>query len=356
MGRQRDVIVSDAGRRRKVIPAMKGPVASETRRWTLHLGGVAIALVAFTPPLAAEAQQPTKVFRIVYLDPIDAPQEPSRVFRQALRELGYVQGENILIEGRYAAGSEDRLREYATEAVRLKVDVIVAVSSSAVKAATKATKTIPIVALDLESDPVASGFVASLARPGGNLTGLFLDLPELAAKRLELLKEAIPGIARVAVLWDPSMNTVPLRATEVAARSLGLHLQIVEARRPSDFEGAFRAAVSGRNRALMVFQSPMFASHPKLIVDLAAKHRLPTMSIFSYFTEAGLLMSYGPNLNDIFRQAAAYVDKILRGARPSELPVQRPTRFELVVNVKAAKAFGLPMPPSLLLRADQVIE
>lgn len=185
---------------------------------------------------------------------------------------------------------------------------------------------------------------------------MFLDLPELAAKRLELLKEAIPGIARVAVLWDPSMNTVPLRATEVAARSIGVHVQIVEARRPSDFEGAFKAGINGRNRALMVIQSPMLADHPKLIVDLAAKHRLPTTSIFSYFTEAGLLMSYGPNLNDIFRQAAAYVDKILRGARPSELPVQRPTRFELVVNVKAAKAFGLPMPPSLLLRADQVIE
>ena len=340
----------------KVIPAMKAPAASETRRWILHLGGVALALVAFTPLLAAQAQQPTKVFRIVELNPIDAPQEAYRVFRQALRELGYVQAENILIEDRFAAGSEDRLRDYAIEAVRLRVDVIVAISSSAVKAATKATKTIPIVGLDLESDPVASGFVASLARPGGNVTGLFLDLPELAAKRLELLKEAIPRIARVAVLWDPSMNTVPLRATEVAARSLGLHLQIVEARRPSDFEGAFRAAVNGRNRALMVIQSPMFASHPKLIVDLAAKHRLPTTSIFSYFTEAGLLMSYGPNLNDLFRQAATYLDKILRGARPSELPVQRPTRFELIVNVKAAKALGLTMPPSLLLRADQVIE
>ena len=337
---------------------MKAPAGSETRRGILHLGGVALALVAFTPLPAAEAQQPTKVFRIIELNPIppDVPLEPQRVFRQTLRELGYVQAENILIEDRFAAGSEDRLREYATEAVRLKVDVILAISSSAVQAATKATKTIPIVGMDLESDPVASGFVSSLARPGGNVTGLFLDLPELAAKRLELLKEAIPGIARVAVLWDPSMNTVPLRATEVAARSLGLHLQIVEARRPSDFEGAFRAAVNGRNRALMVIQSPMFASHPKLIVDLAAKHRLPTTSIFSYFTEAGLLMSYGPNLNDLFRQAAIYVDKILRGARPSELPVQRPTRFELIVNVKAAKALGLTMPPSRLLRADQVIE
>jgi putative ABC transport system substrate-binding protein len=340
----------------KGIPAMKAAAPSETRRWILHLGGVALALIAFTPLLAVEAQQPMKVFRIVHLDPIDAPTEASRVFRQALRELGYVEGENIVIESRFAAGSDDRLREYATEAVRLKVDVIVAISSSAVKAATKATKTIPIVALDLESDPVASGAVASLARPGGNLTGLFLDLPELAAKRLELLKEAIPGITRVAVLWDPSMSPVPLRATEVAARSLGLHLQIVEARRPSDLEAAFRAAVSGRNRALMVFQSPMFASHPKLIVDLAAKHRLPTTSIFSHFTEAGLLMSYGPNLNDLFGQAAPYVDKILKGAKPSELPVQRPTRFELIVNVKSAKALGLTMPPSLLLRADKVIE
>jgi putative ABC transport system substrate-binding protein len=294
---------------------------------------VTLALGIPAAPLTAEPQQQTKVFRIVELNPTAAPQEQQRVFRQALRELGYVQGENILIEDRFAAGSEDRLREYAAEAVRLKVDVIFAVSSSAIRASTNATKTIPIVGLDMESDPVASGFVTSLARPGGHITGIFLDLPELSGKGLQLLREAIPGIARVAVLRDPSLDPVPLRAAEVAARSLGLKLQVVEARGPSDFESAFRAAVKGRNSALMVIPSPRFGAHRKLIGDLAVKHRLPTMSIFSTYTGGGLLMSYGPNLYAPFRQAATYVDKILKGAKPGDLPVERPARFEMVVNL-----------------------
>ena len=324
----------------------------------MRLIGLAVILTATLTfaPLAAAAQQPTKVFRIVELNPTPAPQEQQRVFRQALRELGYVQGENILIEDRFAAGSEDRLHEYAAEAVRLKVNVIVAISSSAIRAATNATKTVSIVGLDLESDPVASGFINSLARPGGNLTGVFLDLPELTGKGLELLKEAIPGIISVAVLRDPALNPAPLRAAEVAARSLGLQLQIVEARGPSEFESAFRAAVRGRNRALMVIPSPMFGAHRKLIGDLAAKHRLPTTSILSGYTEAGLLMSYGPNLFGLYSQAATYVDKILKGAKPGDLPVQRPARFESFVNLKTAKALGLTIPQSVLVRADQVIE
>src|SRR6266567_6658209 len=290
---------------------MTAPTGLATRRRIVHLGAVALALVLIAGPLVAAPQQPTKVFRIVELNPTAAPQEQQKVFRQALRELGYVQGENILIEDRFAAGSEDRLRDYAAESVRLKADVIVAISSSAIQAGTNATKTIPIVGLDLESDPVASGFVASLARPGGNLTGVFVDLPELFGKGLQLLKEEIPGIARVAVLRDPSLNPAPLRAAEVAARSLGLQLQIVEARGPSDLESAFRATVKGRNSALMVIPSPGF--HVKLIADLATKHRLPTTSIFPHYAEAGLLMSYGPNLYGLFRQAATYVDKILKG-------------------------------------------
>ena len=310
-------------------------------------------------PLAAEAQ-PAKVLRIAELSPIPpelASGPVARVFRQSLRELGWIEGENIVIEKRYAAGSDERLREYAMALVRLNVDVIFSVSSSAVQAARNATKTIPIVAVDLESDPVASGFTASLARPGGNVTGFFLDLPELNGKRPELLKQAIPGLSRVALLWDPSMDPVPLRASEAAARSLGLRLQIVEARGPSDFERAFRLAAKG-NRAVMVGQSPVLENdvHRKQIVDLAAKHRLPAISSFSRGPEAGLLMSYGPNLNDLFRQAATYVDKILRGAKPGELPLQRPTRFDLVVNLKTAKALGLTIPPLILLRADQVIE
>lgn len=322
------------------------------------LSFVVVALALLAGPLAAQAQQPTKVFRVAELNPIPpGPNlEPRRVFRQMLRDLGYVQGQNILIEGRYTAGSEEKLRDCAAAEVRLKADVIVAVSSAAVRAAASATKTIPIVGLDLESDPVASGFVVSLARPGGNVTGFFLDLPELNGKRLQLLKETIPGITRVAVLSDPTMDPAPRRAAEGAARSLGLSIQVVEARGPNDFEGAFRAAVRGGNRALSVIQSPMFAAHPKLIVDLAAKYRLPTTSIFAYFTEAGLLMSYGPSLSELFRQAATYTDRILKGARPGELPVQRSTRFELVVNQKTANTLGLTIPPSLRLRADRVIE
>jgi putative ABC transport system substrate-binding protein len=320
-------------------------------RRTLLLGTVALALGV--PPRVAEPQPPTKVFRIVELNP-GVPQEQQRVFREALRELGYVQGRNILIEDRFATGSDDRLREYAAEAVRLKADVIVAISSAAIRAATGAAKTIPIVGLDLESDPVASGFIASLARPGGNLTGVFVDLPELTGKGLELIKEALPGISRVAILRDPALNPALLRVAEEAARSLGLQLQSVEARGPSEFERAFKAAARGHNSALMVIPSPRFDR--TLLVDLAAKHRLPTTSIFPHYTHAGLLMSYGPNLYGLFTQAATYVDRILKGAKPGDLPVQRPARFEMVVNLKTAKALGLTIPPSLLLRADRVIE
>jgi putative ABC transport system substrate-binding protein len=271
-----------------------------------------------------------------------------------------VQGENLLIEDRFAAGSEERLRAYAAEAVRLKVDAIFAVSSAAMRASTHATQTIPIVGLDLASDPVASGFVASLARPGGNVTGIFVDLPELFGKGLQLLTEAIPGIARVAVLRDPNLDPTPLRAAEGAARALGLQLQIVEARGPNDFASAFSAIVEGRNNALMVLPSPRFNAPQrpagKLIGDLAIQHRLPTTSLLSRYTEGGLLMSYGPNLYGLFRQAATYVDKILKGVQPRDLPVQRPARFELVINLKTAKALGLTLSPLFLWRADEVLE
>ena len=216
---------------------MRASTGSVIRRRIALLGAVAAVLVAGLP--VAEPQQPTKAFRIMELNP-GAPQEQQKVFRQALRDLGYVQGQNILIEDRFAAGNDDRLHDYAAEAVRMKVDVIVAISSAAIRAATNAAKAIPIVGLDLESDPVASGFIASLARPGGNLTGVFVDLPELTGKGLELLKEAIPGVARVAVLRDPTLNPALLPAAEAAARSLGLRLQIVEARAPNEYDGAFK--------------------------------------------------------------------------------------------------------------------
>jgi putative ABC transport system substrate-binding protein len=338
---------------------MKASTPSATRRRILRLGSGALALVLVAPPLGAELRQPTRIFRIVELNPAPAPEEQQRVFRQALRELGYIPGENILIEDRFAAGSEERLRAYAAEAVRLQVDAIFAVSSAAMRASTHATKTIPIVGLDIASDPVASGFVASLARPGGNVTGIFVDLPGLFGKALELLTETIPGVTRLAVLRDPALDPAPLRATEVAARLLGLQLQIVEVRGPSDFDSAFSAIVEGRNGALMVLPSPRFSAPPRpvgaLIGDLAIQHRLPTTSILSRYTESGLLMSYGPNLSELFRQAATYVDKILKGVKPTDLPVQRPMRFELVLNLKTAQALGLTIPPTVLFLADEVI-
>jgi putative ABC transport system substrate-binding protein len=321
------------------------------------IGFAVILTLALTPVTpAAQAPQPTRVFRIVELNPTPVPQEQQRVFRQALRELGYVQGENILIEDRFAAGSEERLREYAAEAARLKADVIVAISSFAVRATATATKTIPVVALDVESDPVASGFVASLGRPSGNITGVFLDLPELNGKLLEFLREAIPGITRIAVLRDATLNQAPIRAAEVAARALSLQLQVVQARGPGDFDGAFGEIVKGRSTAMMVIPSPMFGANRKAIADLAVKHRLATTSILPQYAEDGLLMSYGPNLYGLYRQAAIYVDRILKGTRPGDLPVQRPTKFELVINRKTARALGLTIPPSLLQRADQVIQ
>jgi putative tryptophan/tyrosine transport system substrate-binding protein len=301
----------------------------------------------------AEAQPAKRMFRILELNP-GVPQEQQRVFRQALRDLGYVQGQNLHIEDRFAAGSEDRLRDYAAEAVRLKVDVIVAISSAAIRAATNVAKTIPVVGLDLESDPVASGFIASLARPGGNLTGVFVDLPELTGKCLELLKEAVPGITRVAVLRDPTLNPALLPAAETAARALGLRLQIVEARTPNEYDDAFRVALAGHNHAVMVIPSPRFDR--SRLAELAARHRLPTISMFPHYADAGLLVTYGPDLYRLFSQAATYVDRILTGARPGELPVQRPARFEMVINGKTARALGLTIPKSLLLRADRVID
>jgi putative ABC transport system substrate-binding protein len=323
-----------------------------SRRAMLVCGAVAISLLA--GPRHAEPQPSTnKVFRIVELNP-GAPQAQQSVFRQALRELGYIQGQNLLVEDRFAAGSDSRLDEYAAEAARLKFDVIVAISSAAIRAAARASKAIPIVGLDLESDPVASGFIASLGRPGGNLTGVFVDLPELMGKSLELLKEAIPGITRVAVLRDPTLNPALLAAAEAAARSLALQLQKVEARAPGEYQKAFREARAGRCQALLIIPSPRFDR--ALLAEGAARHRLPAMSLFPHYTDAGLLMSYGPNLYSLFSQAATYVDRILKGAKPGDLPVQRPARFEMVINMKTARSLSVTLPQSLLLRADRVID
>jgi putative ABC transport system substrate-binding protein len=268
-----------------------------------------------------------------------------------------VEGQNIAIEYRWAEGEYGRLPTLAPELVRLNVDIIVAAPTVAIQAAQQATGMIPIV-MALANDPVGSGFVASLARPGGNVTGLSLFSPELSGKRLELLKETIPKLSRVAVLWNPSNPSVPplLRETEAAAHALRLRLQLLEVRGPTEIDRAFSAIARDRAGALLVLPDPTAVDQQKRILDLAAKSRLPAMYWSRELVEAGGLMAYGANAPDMFRRAATYVDKILKGAKPADLPVEQPTRFELAINLKTAKALGLTFPPSILVRADQVIQ
>jgi putative ABC transport system substrate-binding protein len=316
---------------------------------------IAVILLAIT--VMAEAQQPKKVPRIGFLS-ANSPASSVRIetFRQGLRDLGYVEGQNIVIEQRYAEGKLDRLPGLAAELVRLKVDVIFAVTTPAVQAAKKATTTVPIVTVS--GDPVEFGFVASLARPGGNITGLANLTPELVGKRLELLKEVVPRVSRVAVLWKPDNPGAALRMreTEAAAPSLGLKLQPVEVRGPNDFEHAFSAMKKERADALVPLRSALIQNQGKQIVELAAKNRLPAMYDSTEFCEAGGLMSYGAIGADLDRRAATYVDKILKGAKPADLPVEQPTKFEFVINLRAAKQIGLTIPQSVLYRADKVIK
>jgi putative ABC transport system substrate-binding protein len=323
---------------------------------------------AFAVPLVAVAQSARNVPRIGYLSP-SSPSDPERLaspfgerglaaFRQGLRDLGYVEGQNIAIEYRWAEGRFERLPDLAAELVRLKVDVIVSVVTQATLAAKNATRTIPIV-LVAAGDPLGSGLVANLAHPGGNVTGPSSMYADLAGKQLELLKETVPKVSRVAVLWNPAnaaWQAQMLRQTEIAARALGLQVQLLKARGPDELEGAFAAMTRERASALLVQVDVIFALHARRIADLAAKRRVPAMYGSREHVEVGGLMSYAPNVPDLFRRAATYVDKILKGAKPADLPVEHPTKFELVVNLKTAKALGLTIPPSLLLRADQVIE
>jgi len=312
-------------------------------------------------PFAAEAQQAAKIARIGYLTPsLGVNPHLPEAFRQGLRVLGYVEGRNVVIEYRDAEGKLERLPALAAELVALKVDVIVAANSLAVLPAKQATKTIPIV-FAVAGDPVGSGLVTSLARPGGNVTGLSVLSPELVGKRLELLTQAVPGVTRVAVLWQPGAagertDKDILKGAEAAARALGVRLQIVEARGPADFDRAFSDMTRARAGALTVLTSGMFTTERRRLVDLAAKNRLPAVYGSREYVDAGGLLSYGPDLADMFRRAATYVDKILKGAKPGDLPVEQPTKFELVINLKTAKALGLTIPPSLLGRADEVIQ
>ncbi len=323
-----------------------------------RVGFIALALAILATPLAADAQQPVKVPRIGYLGlslPASAPHLLDG-FRQGLRELGYVEGQNIAIEYRYAEGRYDRFPALASELVRLKVDVIFAPGPAALFAK-EATNTIPIVFTGA-SDPVESGYVLSLARPGRNMTGLTISGPELSGKRLELLKEAVPGLFRVSVLWNPGdqPHHVHLPETEAAARALRVELQILEARSPNEFENAFSAMTRKRVGALVLLPDGMFFANRQRLAELALKSRLPVIAWRAEFGEAGGLMAYGSNLRDEFRRAAAFVDKILKGAKPGDLPVEEPTRFELVINLKTAKALGLTIPQAVLIRADRVIQ
>jgi len=312
-------------------------------------------------PLAAEAQQTTKVARIGYLgrDIVPAPHLPE-AFLQGLRDLGYVEGRSVVVEYRDAEGKSERLPALAAELVALKVDVIVAASIQPALAARQATRTLPIVFATI-GDPVSSGLVASLARPGGNVTGLSSLTPELVGKSLELLKQAVPGVSRVAVLWQPGFlgeraERDSLARAEVAAQALGVRPQFVEARNPADFERAFSEMSRARAGGVTVLASSMFLGERRRLVDLAAKNQLPAEYPLREFVDVGGLMSYGANVADLYRRAAAYVDRILKGAKPGDLAIEQPTKFELVINLKTAKALGLAIPQSILLRADEVIQ
>ena len=308
-------------------------------------------------PAKAEAQQPTKIRRIGYLTSASGLGPREAAFRQGLRDLGYVEGQNIAIEYRFADGKLDHLADRAFELVRLKVDVIVTPSTLDAHAARQATSTIPIV-MAASGDAVGAGVVASLARPGGNITGLTALAGELNGKRLEIVKEAVPGLTRVAVLWNAANPDTArdVEETQLQARPLGLQVQTLEVRGLNDFESAFRAATGKRAGALLTLTDALTLTSQSRIVDLAAKSRLPAIYGEGGFVEAGGLMSYGPNDADLFRRAATYVDKILKGAKPGDLPVEQPTRFEFIINLKAAKQIGLKMPPNVLARADKVIK
>ncbi len=319
---------------------------------------VTLALGLLLAPLAADAQQAGKVYRIGFLSPVAPTTAPTwdEAFRQGLRELGYVEGRNIAIEYRWAEDKYERLPDLAAELVRLKVDVIVAVAVAA-RAAKQATSTIPIV-FAVVGDPLGDKLVASLARPGGNITGLTTIAGELIGKQLELLKETAPQVSRVAVLQNLGTPSHPrwVREAAGAARALGVQLRALEVRRSKDLDAAFTAITGERADALLVLPDAMFVNHRARIADFAAKSRLPSVYGLREHAEAGGLISYAANRPDILRRAATYVDKILKGAKPADLPVEQPTRFELVINLKTAKALGLTIPQSILICADQVIQ
>src|SRR5213596_2076772 len=318
-----------------------------------------IIMVLVTGAAIAEAQQPTKIPSIGYLTTPLLSANAARVeaFHQGLRELGYVEGKNIVIEWRSAEGKSERVPALAAELVRLKVDVIVTAGPASTRPAKEATSTIPIV-MAFDNDPVGNGFVASLARPGGNITGLSALSPEISGKQLELMKEIVPRLSRVAVLGTSTRpgNAQSLKETELAAGAFGVKLQYLDILGHKDIETAFRAASKGRANAVLVLTSAVAISQRTQITDLAIKNRLPAIYDRAEFVEDGGLMTYSASQNDLYRRAATYVDKILKGAKPGDLPVEQPTKFELVVNLKTARQIGLTIPSHILARADRVIK
>jgi putative ABC transport system substrate-binding protein len=320
-------------------------------RRTFLAGTGAVLLAA---PLVGEAQVAGKVSRIGFLQ--GTQNENAVAFIQALRDAGYVDGRSAIVETRIYGAMIERLPEIAKDLTARKCDVILATGPYAIKSAIQATSTIPIVAIDLESDPVANGWALSLSRPGGNLTGLFLDAPELGGKEIQLLKEAIPTISRVGILWDSGTGDLQFRTTEGAAREAGLTVQSIPIRRVDDVNDGLDRAARNHLNGVIVLSSPLILRERAQIASAALKNRLPTISLFTLFVESGGLMAYGPDLPEMYKRAVTYIDRILKGAKVSDLPIERPSRFRFVINLKTTKALGLTIPPSLLLRADEIIQ
>jgi putative ABC transport system substrate-binding protein len=330
-----------------------GDRSAERTRGLHAIGGIVLlALGLLVAPVCSVAQPAAHIPRVGFLDP--GHPGHSLAFRQGLHALGYVEGETVIVEGRSWEGHPERAPEIIAELVRLKVDVLVVAGSRLVTVAKEVTTTLPIVMV-AGGDPVTTGLIASFARPGGNITGLTVHHPELSGKTLELLKETLPHLARVALLLEARGDPAAVRQMERAAQALGLSLQVLTVHAPDEFPRAFQAAIEGHAEALHVSESAMVDSHLAQIVAFAAQRRLPTMGQLRLSAEAGFLMSYGPDITALFRRAATYVDKILHGAKPGDLPVERPTKFELVINLKTSQALGITIPPTLLFLADEVI-
>jgi ABC-type uncharacterized transport system substrate-binding protein len=326
----------------------------------LSTSGLIITLILhlLVARLAVNAQAPVKAARIGFLrSALDTPEvrRDLDAFTQVLRDHGYSVGQNATIAYRFPTEPATPLPELVGELLQFQADVIVAAGPAAVEAARHATITIPIIAMDLQRDPVASGLAERYSRPGGNLTGVFLDFPEFSGKWLELLREVVPGLHRVAVLWEPTAGSVQVRGLQGAARGAGVQVHLLEVHSVDDFEGAFQAAMVEHPGAVIALSSPLVNAHRRQLAALAATHRLPAITLFPGFAHEGGLMAYGPSLTDVYRQAAVLVAKILHGAKPADVPIERPMKFELVINLKTAQELGLTIPPTLLFQANEVI-